>query len=387
MPRVKRRTPWLLAILLIVSGGWGAQHWHSYILWPGQCNGDTPPWFAQLITLARQQGYPGFQLSLQLPDGSRLDCTAGQTGPGLIHKPMQTEHRMRYVSLSKVFTSVVSQQLITEGRLQEDALLLNYLEADGVPADVRIKHIRIGQLLRHTAGFDRSLTPDPMMQADPWCPSRLQELNNVTLDHEPGTQYAYSNLGYCLLGAVLEQIEGQSLQIIITNRLFSPAGVSAIQPAYSGSFATDEVAYRYQQPEHEQQLTAMPYASMLAVGAWTGTAADFLQVLSAVFQGGLLDDQSRQGLLRIDAACDPSQWRICHGNGFYAYQPTPDAARFYWRDGSLAGVTSFAGIGEHGQLVTFLANSRPVDWMPANDAVGLFLYRHVIEGVGLGRDD
>lgn len=366
-------------MLIVVSGWWGVQHWHGYILWPGQCNDDVPERFAELVTLARQQGYPGFQLSLQAQDGSRLDCAAGQAGPGISLKPMQLDYRIRYASLSKMFTAVVSQQLIAEERLQPDGYLLDYLDIDFVVWDERIKQITIGQLLRHTAGFDRSLTSDPMLESEPWCPFRLEGLGQLVLDHEPGSRYAYSNLGYCLLGQVIERIEGKPLQDVFVERIFAPASVTTVQPSRKGVFAKDEVAYRFQEPEYRQQLTAMPYDSMLATGAWSGTAADFLQLMSAAFvEGKTLSGLSRRQLLEVEDKCDTSQWRHCHGSAFHTYQSAADMANFYWRDGSLPGVTSFAGLSGGGQLVVFIANSRPYNWIPANDRLGLFLYQNFV---------
>lgn len=375
----KVRIAILLIVLAALSGWWGAQHWHGYIFWQGSCDGEKPEWFNELVTLARQQGYPGFQLSLQAKDGSRLNCAAGQVGPGLNLKSMKTSDRLRYVSLSKLFTSIVSQQLIAEERLQADGYLLDFLGTDFVVQDERIQKITIGQLLRHTAGFDRNLTPDPMMEPEPWCPLQLEKLSHIVLDHEPGSRYAYSNLGYCLLGAVIEHIEGKTLSEVFKARIFKPASVVSLAPAKQWKLASDEVIYHYQQPEQEQQLIGLSYSSMLAVGAWTGTATDFLQLMSTAFiEEKTLDSRSKKLLLAVSEGCDISQWRHCHGNAFYAYQETPEKDKFYWRDGSLQGVTSFSGVSDGGQLIVFTANSRPYNWMQANDRLGLFLYRNIV---------
>lgn len=376
----KVRIAILLVVLIVLSGWLSAQHWHGYIFWQGSCDGEKPEWFNELVILAREQGYPGFQLSLQAKDGSRLNCAAGQVGPGLNLNAMQTSDRIRYVSLSKLFTSIVSQQLIAEERLLTDGYLIDFLGSDLVVQDERIRKITIGQLLRHTAGFDRHLTPDPMMKPTPWCPFQLEELSHVVLDHEPGSRYAYSNLGYCLLGAVIERVEGKPLTTVFKDRLFTPAEVSSIKLAKRGIFAADEVTYRYQKPEHEQQLTFMPYESMQAAGAWTGTATDFLKLMSTAFiEEKILDSRSKKLLLTVSEGCDISQWRHCHGNAFYAYQESPDKDKFYWRDGSLPGVTSFAGVSDGGQLIVFTANSRQYNWLPANDRLGLFLYRNIVK--------
>lgn len=375
----KIRSAILLIVLTALSGWWGTQHWHGYIFWQGSCNGEKPEWFNKLVTLARQHGYTGFQLSWQAKDGNRLDCVAGQVGPGLNLKAMQTNDRIRYVSLSKLFTSIVSQQLIAEQRLLSDGYLLDFLGTDFVVQDKRIRKITIGQLLRHTAGFDRNLTPDPMMEPEPWCPFQLEKLSHIVLDHDPGSRYAYSNLGYCLLGAVIEHIEGKTLSEVFKARIFKPASVVSLAPAKQWKLANDEVIYHYQQPEQEQQLIGLSYSSMLAVGAWTGTATDFLQLISIAFvEEKTLDSRSKKLLLAVSEGCDISQWRHCHGNAFYAYQEAAEKDIFYWRDGSLPGVTSFAGISDGGQLIVFTANSRPYNWMPANDRLGLFLYRNIV---------
>ena len=60
----KVRIAILLIVLTALSGWWGAQYWHGYIFWKGSCDGEKPEWFNELVTLARQQGHPGFQLSL-----------------------------------------------------------------------------------------------------------------------------------------------------------------------------------------------------------------------------------------------------------------------------------------------------------------------------------
>lgn len=375
----KVRIAILLGMLIALSGWWGSQHWHGYIFWQGSCDGEKPQWFNELVTLAREQGYPGFQLSLQAKDGSRLSCTAGQVGPRLNLKAMQTSDRMRYASLSKLLTSIVSQQLIAEERLLADSYLLDYFGSDVVVQDERVRKITIGQLLRHTAGFDRHLTPDPMMKPTPWCPFQLEGLSHVVLDHEPGSRYVYSNLGYCLLGAVIERVEGKTLSEVFKARIFKPASVVSLAPAKQWEFANDEVIYRYQQPEQEQQLIGLSYSSMLAVGAWTGTASDFLELMSTAFiEEKILDSRSKKLLFAVSEGCDISRWRHCHGNAFYAYQETPQEDKFYWRDGSLPGVTSFAGISDGGQLIVFTANSRPYNWVPANDRLGLFLYRNLV---------
>ena len=54
----------------------------------------------------------------------------------------------------------------------------------------------------------------------------VKALDNVTLEFEPGTGYAYSNVGYALLGLVVEQVTGQSYEAFLREELLLPAGLA-----------------------------------------------------------------------------------------------------------------------------------------------------------------
>ena len=172
---------------------------------PYACQPFPPAGLHELIALARELGYLGFQLAWVNTQGERGACTAGWAQTGVWPQRLTSGHRLRYASLTKLFTATVAMQLIAEQRLGLTDRLVERLEIAAPYRDPNIAEIRVAHLLEHTAGFDRNLTPDPMLQADPWCPQRLDTLANLQLDHTPGEVYAYANLGYCLLGAISVQ--------------------------------------------------------------------------------------------------------------------------------------------------------------------------------------
>lgn len=371
----------LLIILMVLLGWQLSLHWGRVVPWPVYCDEQPPYWLPALTKLIRQLGYPGYQLAIRNPAGEAINCAAGWAAPGPTLVPLTNEHRLRYASLSKVFTSIVATQLIAEEKLDTGRPLLGYLAPQITPLDRRLQDITLGQLLRHTAGFDRNVTADPMMQVLPWCPRQLKTLENLMLDHDPGSRYAYSNLGYCLLGAVIERVEGLSLGEVFQKRIFFSAGASSIIMAETGGFSAGEPGYSFEQPDTHSSLRDLSYRDMAATGAWIGTGSDFVRVLAKAFNNSdaLLDADSQASLLAVDSACDVSRWRTCHGNGFYRYQSQPDALSMYWRDGSLPGVSSFAGLMGDGTTFVFLANGRRYDWLEANDRIGQLLYKHLNE--------
>lgn len=381
-----KTSPWSLRLLiafLAIFALWLAFLQVPLVMrWPPTtyiCQPFSPAGLHELIALSKELGYPGFQLAWINHQGERGTCVAGYAQMGFWSQPLTPEHRLRYASLTKIFTATVAMQLITEQRLDLNDRLVENLDVSGPYHDPRIAEIRIANLLEHTAGFDRNLTPDPMWEPDPWCPKRLDTLASLQLNHAPGTVYAYANLGYCLLGAVIERIEQKPLEKVFSQRLFIPAQISSIRPAITGQLAEDEPTYSIDPNESLDGLLYHNYAAGMATGAFTGTAEDFLDFLVAAFHAPnpLISSDAQARMLRINRPCDLSQWRTCHGYGLYAYR-AESGSLMYWRDGSLPGVTAFAALFEDGSIVVFLANSRRYNWMPDHDRLGQWLYQQRI---------
>ncbi len=132
----------------------------------------------------------------------------------------------RIGSITKQFTAAAVLQLADGGRLALDDSIGRHLP--GVPDAWR--GIRIHQLLNHTAGVPdyasipriRSiiaggLTPD----------SVIGLVRYHALDFEPGTRWRYSNIGYTLLGILVERASGQPYARYLESSLFGPLGMAA----------------------------------------------------------------------------------------------------------------------------------------------------------------
>ncbi|MEA1606757.1 serine hydrolase domain-containing protein [Pseudomonas spirodelae] len=345
-------------------GAWQSGVLLRHLPRPVTCSATEPEWLEALVELSREIGWPGFQFSYVDTQGARVDCAVGWAG---LLQPMRTDHVMRYASLSKLFTSLVMAQLFAEDRLHADDLLVKQLGLSGPLSDPRVEQITLGQLLRHTAGFDRAVSSDPMLMAQPWCPTRLGDLQLIRLDHAPGSHYAYSNLGYCLLGAVIAKAEGEALDKVYRRRLLAGHASTSIAPVVRGEIREGEPARYFEPPESSYELLSLDYESLLAVGAWTGTARDLLSLLADHFES----DEDR---LLESPRCTTLAWRVCHGPAFYAYQQDGGEI-MYWRDGSLPGASSFVGIFEDGAKIVVLANGRHLAWVSDSDRLGQALYQ------------
>ena len=168
--------------------------------------------------------------------------TADQNGKELT----EPYHMFRIASLSKQITSTAIMKLMEEGKLNlTDHPFGKGGILDTVPyfhnaniTDARIYQITLRNLLEHTAGWNRDIpiTPSPLppypygfSSSDPisfplHVTLTLGEDNPVTeralikfllergLDVDPGTEYHYSNIGYLILGEVIEHLSGMSYE-------------------------------------------------------------------------------------------------------------------------------------------------------------------------------
>jgi CubicO group peptidase (beta-lactamase class C family) len=181
---------------------------------------------ADLHKLARglvAAGAPGAVVFVRTPSGVRSATSGFASLQPRIR--MQAGDRYRIASVTKPFVATVVLQLVSEGRLSlEDSVerRLPGLVPNGAAITVR-------ELLNHTSGLFNYTDDEVWLNAillDPgrhWSP---RELVRVAVSHPPyfapGTNWAYSNTNYVLLGLIIEAVTGRKLDQELSERLFGP---------------------------------------------------------------------------------------------------------------------------------------------------------------------
>lgn len=121
-------------------------------------------------------------------------------------------------SVTKQFTATAILKLQMQGKLRTTDPITRFLA--GVPSDKQ--GITIHHLLTHTAGVRDNFGGDyDIAPRD----ETVRKILAAPLESLPGRQYAYSNAGYSLLGALVETISGMSWEQFAATHLFSPAGM------------------------------------------------------------------------------------------------------------------------------------------------------------------
>lgn len=219
--------------------------------------------------------------------------------------PVTTQARFRIASITKVFVSIVVLQLVEEGKLQLDAPLSHHIPA------YPDQRVRIRQLLNHTSGV-----PDYSMSDDfnkglldhrdrRWTAAELLALVKDTKpDFTPGTDYAYSNTNYILLGEVIKNISGRSWAQEVRRRILDPLNLNSThiagseqvpEPVIPGYFDADNDG------DVENIETGGPWPALETsegpAGAIISTGPDLLAFGEALFRGRLVQEPTLRAMV------------------------------------------------------------------------------------------
>lgn len=164
-----------------------------------------------------------------------------------------TEHTLySLASISKPITATAAMILAERGSLGLDQPINAYLGAAKLTARVgRAEEATVRRVANHTAGLplhyqffyaDEPYTPPPMEET-------IRRYGNLVT--APGERYQYSNLGYGVLGYVVERLSGRSLAEFLRTEVFLPLGMvrsslnvaPGLEPYQAIRYGSDGVRY------------------------------------------------------------------------------------------------------------------------------------------------
>jgi CubicO group peptidase (beta-lactamase class C family) len=144
-------------------------------------------------------------------------------------------------SLSKAITALCIASLIREKRLGLSdpigPLLAPVFSKYGDPADERVTRITVAQLLTHRSGLPRTIDGEnlfapgltELLRHRAPCDARIEmllpEIVKVGLVRDVDTEFEYTNIGYVLLGQIIEVLTGRSYEAACAERVLAMAGV------------------------------------------------------------------------------------------------------------------------------------------------------------------
>lgn len=208
--------------------------------------------------------------------------------------PVTENSIFRIGSLTKQFTAAMVLKLAAQGKLSLDDEAQAYL-----PFLDRHEAFTLAELLHHTAGVhDNDEAPvGPLSQLE--LAKHLAGMEPF-FDFRPGTAWRYSNAGYILAGAVIEEVTGMPLAKAAAGLLFEPLGLT--QTAFDE--ASDVVSGRVSGYTPTGDATTpfrnadfMDIALTGGSGAMRSTASDLCQWHHLLIRGDVLPMSLVQAML------------------------------------------------------------------------------------------
>lgn len=148
----------------------------------------------------------------------------GSAGPGA--GPMTPQTPLVIGSLTKSFTALAIMQLVEAGKVRLDAPVTDYLPdfalADGTASNT----ITVADLLHQTSGLSTYDGIAFLAQGDTTLMQHVRNLKNVAPTEPVGTVYQYSNLNYNILGAIVQQVSGETYGDYMDEQILQPLGMS-----------------------------------------------------------------------------------------------------------------------------------------------------------------
>lgn len=228
--------------------------------------------------------------------------------------PTHPYSRFRIASTSKFITAVAINKLADEGLLAMDdkvfgpnGILKNLQPFPGPSIiDSRYEDIEVEQLLYHSSGLHPNQPGDPMRETTVedamglGRPSECSEvtqyaLGSVNLSWTPGTDWGYSNFGFCVASLVVEAVVGMDYFDYVNSEIFSTIGVTTAsmgrtliehrQPdewdykGTDGDFLATNI-FDEDGPDVLRQYGGYHVERGLGAGAWIMAGPDYLRFLN-----------------------------------------------------------------------------------------------------------
>jgi len=314
-------------------------------------NGDLGQKIDHYLQKAEANGYAG---SVLVARGEKIILAKGYGLANRESKVKQTAETVFSIgSITKQFTGAAILKLEMMGKLKVSDPISKYF--GDVPADK--KEITLHHLLTHTAGFEGALGDDydPIGRED-----YIKLALSSKLLFKPGERYEYSNVGFSLLGIIVELVSGKNYEDFLYEALFKPAGMERtgyLRPRFTKS----ELAVGYR--GGERWGTALDRAwrpegpgwHLRANGGILSTIGDMHRWYLALKNNTVLSASAKQKYFA------PHVKEYADGNSYYGYgwvtQKTERGANLIWHNGGNGIYNAFMGFEPENDLVIIASSN------------------------------
>jgi D-alanyl-D-alanine carboxypeptidase len=283
------------------------------------------------------------------------------------NEKVTSSHLFRLASISKTYTGVAIMNLIQEGKIGIDDKvfgeggILSY-DYGSLPLKTELLKITVNHLLHHTSGAWGAGTGGDVIDQNPSYNTKQYYdwvLNTRPIPKAPNSVYDYTNVGYNLLGRIIEKVSKKSyINYLKENIVAKTGGNVEMAKKTLDERMPNEVKY-YGQGSDTPYPYVIAFPRRDADGGLVASAPDLLRFANAIdgfsTRPDILDNKTftifkTPSSLFSDYGCGVGVW---------------DAEKVMFAYGSLPATRTGAMWGQNGMSVVLILNSR-VDFNASN---------------------
>ncbi|MEL6140040.1 MAG: serine hydrolase domain-containing protein, partial [Bacteroidota bacterium] len=279
----------------------------------------------------------------------------------------------RIASITKPMTAVAILQLVEKGHLDLDVPIQEYLPSfpKKKEGDITIRH-----LLTHTSGVPayKSAKEFTTQVYYPRMKDALEVFQDRKLRFTPGEGFQYTTYGYTILGAIIEEVTGDTYQDYMKVNVWGPAGMIKTDIEETGKeYYNKARLYKREKwgafDKDINDILSVKYAG----GGLHSTAGDLLRFGQAILNGTLLSESSLELMQEIPPI--DRGGNTPYGMGWYI-RDDKKYGRILRHGGSQSGTSTYFSIYlDHDVITTVISNTANTggEVYRLNDQIGQLL--------------
>jgi CubicO group peptidase (beta-lactamase class C family) len=196
-------------------------------------------------------------------------------------------------SISKVITAIAIMQLVNKGKVSLDSSITTYIPEFSIKSHSMYQPVTIRDLLTHESGLPSDVANGCILGQSRF--SGIDTLYRIVpfifkdlyTARPPKTSFSYSNIGFSLLGCIIERVSGQSLSDYISDHIFMPTHMLNSSTQIDSIINNDlSMSYRNNNPIPVAFIRDIP------AGAYLSNADDIAQFIKMLLAKGHLNNNT-----------------------------------------------------------------------------------------------
>ncbi|MFO7923834.1 MAG: serine hydrolase domain-containing protein [Bacteroidales bacterium] len=275
---------------------------------------------------------------------------------------VEPRHLFRVASVSKLITATaimkmtefnllnLDDKVFGPGGILNDTIYFVY-------RDPRVEQITIRHLLNHSAGWNRRFGDHMFMphliarevntELPVEVPDIIQFALKKRLHYNPGTRTSYSNLGYAILGEVIESVSGMEYETYVRQTILYPLGIQDMKIGGNLENELDRNEVRYYEQSNARMVNSFydideivpksyggnDISTLGAAGGWIASPAEMLKLVVAIDGSPDVPDILSQESVKMMTDARLSGGHTIGWTG-------SDGRGNWWRTGTFAGTSA-----------------------------------------------